>query len=657
MELTWLADTPQSRRRSRAAKACSNCQRKKKRCRHLSTSFTGSSNIRRRAEHGGPIPSSQVGDSSRVAGDQQLDSVAEVMHHRPSHSDISTTHSALPRSTRFVGDLNPEAVLLGKLDEASQVRRNRIGLWVSPSDRQDEERNIPSSVTTASRSLEPFARSPLDKGSVFLSLHQRYLAAIESCQPLPASTQEHLVSIYFSKINSILPLLEEDLFLRDCRNANVSVLLVRAMCLVAAKNGAARSHLRLKDTGPCLTPREFCSELYKGLASAVSFEVEADRISRIQILALLSLHCEGFEGAETASMHLCHALHQAQTVGLHLSHPGRAVDDHLARLFWCLWSLDKLHASIGGRPILMADRDIGIDKPSTKGSGRHSAFGVWLDTADLLASVISLYRPSLHSDPAWEGDFPSFENVMGNGLRDHLNSATVGLLELFYHAVSILSCRSGSSGPGPSRSSLTRRDTSAACICSIMASDWARELPPLPIVPYAISLSMSVSYQQLRQGDSDIPFDRAKNNMEFCCSFLEELSMYWDSANAMFRLGRRALKQIEDARARPYEATAHQSRVPLVPSSRRHVVHDEVLSETTKPTTPEQEADHVATDLNIEDPSSGRTDLAPTGGPSSLDEGFDRGNFEDIDTLFGEYLDLSLPTNFWDPMFMVEENT
>lgn len=29
MELTWLADTPQSRRRSRALRACSDCQRRK----------------------------------------------------------------------------------------------------------------------------------------------------------------------------------------------------------------------------------------------------------------------------------------------------------------------------------------------------------------------------------------------------------------------------------------------------------------------------------------------------------------------------------------------------------------------------------------------------------------------------------------------------
>ena len=28
--------------------------------------------------------------------------------------------------------------------------------------------------------------------------------------------------------------------------------------------------------------------------------------------------------------------------------------------------------------------------------------------------------------------------------------------------------------------------------------------------------------------------------------------------------------------------------------------------------------------------------------------------FADIDTLFGEFLDLSLPTNFWDPIFAEE---
>lgn len=36
----------------------------------------------------------------------------------------------------------------------------------------------------------------------------------------------------------------------------------------------------------------------------------------------------------------------------------------------------------------------------------------------------------------------------------------------------------------------------------------------------------------------------------------------------------------------------------------------------------------------------------------------DTGNdsFADIDMLFGDFLDLSLPTNFWDPVFFTEED-
>jgi hypothetical protein len=162
------------------------------------------------------------------------------------------------------------------------------------------------------------------------------------------------------------------------------------------------------------------------LVPAINSEVEPDRITRIQILALLSLHCEGVEGAEAASLHLCQAVHQAQTVGLHLNHPGRAVDDHLSRLFWCLWSLDKLHASIGGRPILMADRDIGIEKPNINSSSSTSAFDIWFAISDLLASVISLYRPSVHPDLTWQDDFPVFADIVGKNSRDNHDPAILG---------------------------------------------------------------------------------------------------------------------------------------------------------------------------------------------------------------------------------------
>ncbi|GAD98645.1 fungal specific transcription factor, putative [Paecilomyces variotii No. 5] len=122
----------------------------------------------------------------------------------------------------------------------------------------------------------------------------------------------------------------------------------------------------------------------------------------------------------------------------------------------------------------------------------------------------------------------------------------------------------------------------------------------------------------------------------------------------MFRLGSKALKQIEDARARPYEVAFHQPQIPQDQSSKRN--GEEVLSGITKTRLPEQEAGHVAVNVEPEDQSLGRTDPVAVDASFSLGEDFDRGNFEDIDAFFGEYLDLSLPTNFWDPMFMADND-
>lgn len=212
-----------------------------------------------------------------------------------------------------------------------------------------------------------------------------------------------------------------------------SVLLERAICLVAAKDRTAAPHLRLVEHGPVLSPRQFCAELYKCLVVSMDAELEPDRLTRIRILALMSLHCEGYEGAEAASLHLCTAIHQAQTVGLHLDRPGLTPADPLARLFWCLWTLDKMHASIGGRPVLLADRDLGIEKPSALHKKSLGAFGVWMAVSDLLAAVISFYRPSAGPTTGWEEGFPEFEIIVSENAGGDLDFATLGVLPVLDH--------------------------------------------------------------------------------------------------------------------------------------------------------------------------------------------------------------------------------
>lgn len=378
----------------------------------------------------------------------------------PAGSDIdqrfhSSSHGSVPRTStasanpavpslsteRFVGDLNPEAVIRERLDEPTgNPLRNRIGLWISSSTPRDAggvPRRRPSNGIVSSFTRPSLSSS--DSEGIASILQQRYAAAMQACKRLPVATSKALTAIYFSTVNRIAPLLDEHEFLAVQTEGLFSVFLERAICLVAAKDRAAASHLRLVEQGEVMHTRQFCSEVYKGLVAAMDAGLEPDRLTRIRILALMSLHCEGYEGAEAASLHLCQAIHQAQTVGLHLDRPDRRPADPPVQLFWCLWTLDKMHASIGGRPVLLADRDIGIEKPIPQCQKLPGPFGVWLAISDLLATVISFYRPSASNTSGWEEGFPPFEDIVAEHAQGGLDFATLGLsislCPLFSHKV------------------------------------------------------------------------------------------------------------------------------------------------------------------------------------------------------------------------------
>lgn len=327
-----------------------------------------------------------------------------------------------------MGDLNPESLIRERLNEPTgSPLRDRIGLWInSPA----AQKSKPQSVQSAQAAGEEYADNTLaqraiDGQAIASLLHQRFAAGIQACERLPLGTRQSLSAIYFSKVNHIMPIVDQELFQAQ-GEGSASVFLEKAICLTAAKTRAANPHLRLVPGGPILSSRQFCSEIYKGLVVAMDAELEPDRLTRIRVLALMSLHCEGLEGAEAASLHLCQAIHQAQTVGLHLGRPNQTSTDSLTKLFWCLWTLDKMHASIGGRPVLLADRDIGVVKPNVSAQTSRGAFEVWLAVSDLLATVISFYRPSAETTSGWEEGFPAFEDIVGEDTQDDLDFGTLG---------------------------------------------------------------------------------------------------------------------------------------------------------------------------------------------------------------------------------------
>lgn len=177
---------------------------------------------------------------------------------------------------------------------------------------------------------------------------------------------------------------------------------------------------------------------------------------------------------------------------------------------------------------------------------------------------------------------------------------------------------------------------------------------------------MGVSYRQLRSSRLITHFDRAKASLEASCALLEDLSADWYSAEAMARLGRKALLQI-DAEHPPEGTTAQaQHAVSSTAEGSSTLASAKTASHTSgaveargepHPSHRSMEVDSVLAPVARVNDSEGEAGVgSPLGdvGMNDLDSSAMPG-FADIDTLFGEFLDLSLPTNFWDPIFAEEE--
>ncbi|PYH42912.1 transcription factor domain-containing protein [Aspergillus saccharolyticus JOP 1030-1] len=607
MELTWLADSPQTRCRKRALRACDRCQRSKKRCHHVDMQ-QNPSRVRRRQP---------AGDSKET---------------RPR---ASSTH--IPTSTivpgRFVGEMNPEVVIRERLvvGPSSTSLRDRVGLWI-PFSAMENGRALLEEAANADYIPSMHQQIPqapdVYTAQVFEGLvRRRCESALQASKPLPAATRAPLFAIYFSQVHPVLPIIEEDL-------AVASPFLERAICLVAAKSRAAAPHLYLSESSALSSPRGFCTALYNGLKDAILEGLERDRLTRIRVLALIALHCEDSEGSETASMHLSQAIHQAHTIGLHLKQPGGG-DQARSRLFWCLWTLDKLLASMFGRPALILDQDISIERPSTASNPVNTpktAFEIWFFISELLSDAIRLYRPRNES-PVEPGILTSFEDIVGSNI-EKLDFTTLAFLELYYHAVAIVFHKTLEHAT-PNQQNLARNQRSLAAIRaqSIISRECTQELPPLPIISYALSLSMSVSYRQYRSSKLITHRKRAVADIEACCALLEHLSASWYSAESMARLGRKALQQIHESDPSLCEDT-HGASVLQSPQLARNKRPGVIAARDAV-------GDHPGP------MDSGYAPVAPEPvecGTQELHD-WEIGNMADLDILFDDFLDLSLPTN------------
>lgn len=389
MQVVWEADTAAFASRKRAARACQKCRAAKKRCHH----------------------------TFQRPPDQQ--------------ADTDGLERVLPNLThkepiRFVGDLNPESILTD-LSSRRQggPRISRVGTWVEQS--RDMQDSLPPEDLGPPPPMKSGEKTPLnvekygkvEGGRRTLTGHQRnYLQAVGAFRVLPKATQDAMVTTYIACFDGLLPILNGIKLLKDYSEGRCSIFLMQAICLVTCKTEEAGPYLRLYDDGPLLDPIPFARSLHTGLDAAMKADLEPDRVTKIQILTLMHLHNDGPGGIEDSSLHLSMAIHDAWTSGLHIHTPGRTLKDQSSMLWWTIWTLDKINACLGGRPIVIANRDIDLSRPPLEPTTpRSNVINMWLRLGDLLDDVIEFYRPTADPDcTGWEREFPQF-HALSEGLN------------------------------------------------------------------------------------------------------------------------------------------------------------------------------------------------------------------------------------------------
>jgi hypothetical protein len=194
-------------------------------------------------------------------------------------------------------------------------------------------------------------------------------------------------------------------------NGNLSLPLLQAICLVAAKDRSAASFLLLGSDATLLPVERFGQRLYNEILQSMSTRRNENRLLVIRILTLLSLHEWGPHGSEDSSLNLAKAIHHAWSIGLHLRLPDSQISLKAKALFWCLWSLDKWNSVVDGRPVLIHDYDHG-QKVTDVLHLFQPPFQLWLLIADQLGRVISTYRPRLEGDKDQIPDLALFEELV-----------------------------------------------------------------------------------------------------------------------------------------------------------------------------------------------------------------------------------------------------
>lgn len=411
-------------------RACDACRRKKKRCHHHHNAVDVSYPPQERRSASASVTSESsnsipIGDNTQGLGlSNDGGDSGELLN--PRHNRLSATKSveqetvqqrasssrpnAAPETlrsvtSRFIGDTNPEGTFEGVRSKRSEAD---IGVWLTQNPNYTTTSSPDSSKWTKSvppTSLFYGLTSPLQQ--VFLPLLEKECLSIRP----PATQSAALCAIYFEKFQPILPVVDFEAYQALSPQSPSRILLQQGLCLVASMDSTSGRYLCLSGDDAVLSCEDFGQRLFASMRVLIEIGVVPDKVVMIQALLLMWHFMGSRRGGDASSFVTGKAVQYLHALGLHIQQRHNEIEDRsLGTLFCCVWTVDRLNATIQGRPVMMHERDIGRPLQECF-AAQQPTFRLLLDVVDLLDRIISLYRPT-NTGKEPEFTFDLYEDIL-----------------------------------------------------------------------------------------------------------------------------------------------------------------------------------------------------------------------------------------------------
>ncbi|KKP03061.1 hypothetical protein THAR02_04830 [Trichoderma harzianum] len=576
-------------KRQQVSRACNRCRTRKKRCQHAQKPIREFDSQKPVGERDGRLDEPITDHVSSSAS--SLSTAAEPYQLRleaPLHSDTEGptkkhnsegTSQLERRGFRFVGDLNPERAFLAIDNPQCTIEiasYDSVGIWLADKANYKYVQNNEALAQNLVDSSLFAALTPLSRKVLSTILREECLAML----PPPEAVQD-LTSIYFKKFHPIFPILNETMFRNLERTEKAHILLQQGICLVASLAPSAKRHLVLPGSETLMPHREFGRRIQSAMRISIEAGIVMDKIILIQAFSLSWMFSDGPDGRDVSSMI-----------------KGSQKEGHYERtMLCCVWAIDRLNAAFNGVPVLMQERDFGMDLTECFDLQVPSC-RLFLYVISWLDKVINIYRPTAGVHSAKSGMiFTSFEDLLQQSDSLHIATPLLATIEMLYHAVVMLSCRprqieDAAEDPSSLRS---LRELSAERITSIYYDKSVGQLTYFPFVPYAVSLSLSMACAEMRHAKVPIFRLRAYEKVRINCNILERLGEIFYFAGLMSDMGKSALDQNE----RLYQNTVEDGQQTYTASNNRSTALMERTDTSDHPKSMSSIARHFGGDNHV----------------------------------------------------------